>query len=549
MEQTGQDPSTLIDLFCRKSKGRASKGKREISISAQESRGRLIADRLGLTVRHVWREVGSASRFNTRKSRSDQDAALAALERGETGALWLFRMDRWDRRGAGSILRIIEPEDGRPRRLLFDNGDPDNPGIGLDSSNPRDRKELIRRAEEAREETEVLSERIRNTKTHQRANGEWVNAIAPYGLKVVLVEKEDEDGDIIVERKLAIDDASAEEPDNPELTKAQVAFLVTYEFPAKRGFSGRASAAYLNDRGIPSPSGGHWAHATIREMISNPAYAGWQVTGRHSGGGRRRVYRDPAGNRVSVMHGPALLTDEQQAEAQAAVKGAPGKGVPNDGTTHDTRAKHLLTGLLRCAGCGGAMTSSASNSYTCWKPRAGKPCPAPSFAGRKSLEAYVYWRWWSRLTNSDPDDELVIAVADRWAAKVRPQATEDSRAAMTALEAAEQRLARVWSDRRAGRYDGPSEQYFDGDLRDANQAVMEAKKALEDSTSRRGVDIGFLMDPASCEGAWEAADPALRRTLLSLAIDTITVTKAPYRGAPFKGQERTRVKWVDGRED
>jgi DNA invertase Pin-like site-specific DNA recombinase len=548
MEHSGEDPSKLIDLYCRKSKRKASGGKREISISAQETRGRLIADKLGLTVRHVWREVGSASRFSTRKSRTDQDAALAALERREVAALWVYRMDRWDRRGAGAILRIIEPEDGLPRRIIFDNGDPDNPGIGLDSSNPRDRKELIRKAEDAREETEILSERVRNTKTHQRSNGEWVNATAPYGLKVVLIEKEDEDGDVIVERKLAIDDALAGDPAKPERTKAQVAFDITYNFPVNKGFSDRATAGYWNDRKVPSPSGGTWAHATVRDMIQNPVYAGWQTTGRQDGKSRRLLYRDSAGNRVSVMHGPPLLTDEQQREAQDARKGVAGSGVPKDGRAHTTRASHLLTGILRCAGCGGSMSFSGT-TYTCWKPKAGKPCPAPAVAARKSLEEFVYWRWWMKLTNSEPDDELVIAVADRWAARVQPQATEDSKAAMEALGLAEQRLARVWADRKAGYYDGPSEMYFRADLAEASEAVAEAKKALEVSTARRGVDIGFLMDPESCEGAWEAADKPLRRALLHLAIDYVTVTKAPYRGSPFKGMERTRFRWADGTED
>ncbi|WP_422127321.1 recombinase family protein [Streptomyces misionensis] len=548
MEQSGEDPSTLIDLFCRKSRGRASKGRREISISAQETRGRLAAEQLGLKVRHVWREVGSASRFSTRKSRTDQDAALAALERGETGALWLFRMDRWDRRGAGSILRIIEPEDGRPRRLLFDNGDPDNPGIGLDSSNPRDRKELIRRAEEAREETEVLSERVRTTKTHQRANGEWVNRQAPYGLKVVLIEKQDEDGDVIVERKLAIDDAPAGDPSNPEKTKGEVAFDVTYTFPVKKGLSDRRSAMHLNEMKIPSPSGGTWAYATVRDMINNPVYAGWQIGGRQEGKTRRLLYRDADGNKVSVMHGPALLTDEQQREAQDARKGPAGSGVEKDGRPHNSVATHLLSDLLRCAGCGSSMPFSGTQ-YACWRIKSGKPCPAPAIAAKKSLEEFVHFRWWARLTNADPDDDLVVAVADRWAARVQPQATADSKAAMEALGVAERRLARVWADRRAGHYDGPSEQFFAADLKEANEAVDRIRKQLEAYIARRGVDVSFLMDPESCTGAWEAADVGLRRALLRLAIDKITVCKAPYNGARFKGFERTRFTWVDGVED
>lgn len=508
----------------------------------------MIAESLGLTVRHVWREVGSASRFRTsRKARTDQDGALKALERGEVGALWVFRLDRWDRRGAGAILRIIEPEDGRPRRLLFDNGDPDSPGIGLDSTNPRDRKELIRRAEEAREETEMLSERVRNTKTHQLANGEWVNHSAPYGLKVVLVEVVDEDGDIIVERKLALDDASAGCPDDPDRTRAQVAFDVAYTLPVQ-GESSRAIAVAVNVDRIPSPTGGEWAHSTVRDMVRNPAYAGWQTTGRQDGRSRRILYRNPQGERVSVMHGPALLTDEQQAEAINALRGGEGSGVPRSGAVHDTRSRYLLTGLLRCGGCLGPMSFSGKG-YRCWKPSAGKTCPAPASAATALVEDFVYQRWFGRLTASDVDDPLIHVAADRWMARIQPEATADSRAAMAALTAAEHALARVWADRKAGLYEGPSEAFFAPTLAEATEDLAKAKQRVSATTSRRGIDISFLMDPAMCEEAWESAELPLRRDLLRLAIESVTVTKARARGVRFNGWLQTRFQWGDGTED
>ncbi|MGP3750910.1 recombinase family protein [Streptomyces sp. IBSNAI001] len=459
----------------------------------------------------------------------------------------MFRLDRWDRRGAGAILRIIEPEDGRPRRILFDNGDPDNPGIGLDSSNPRDRKELIRRAEDAREETEVLSERVKNTKTHQRANGEWVNHSAPYGLKVVLVDVEDEDGDLLVERKLALDDAPAREGEGAP-SKADVAFKVTYALPVQKN-SGRAISRIMNSADIPSPAGGEWAHATVRDMVRNPAYAGWQTTGRQDGRSRRVLFRDEAGKKVSVMHGPALLTDEQQAEAIAALQGAEGAGVSAGGTgVHDTRARHLLTGLLVCGGCGGPMSFSGKG-YRCWKPSAGKHCPAPASVAQHLADFFVHQRWEARLAGSEPDDPLVYAVAERWAARVQPVATEESRAALEALTAAERALSRVWADRKAGLYDGPSESFFAPALKEATDDVVAAKKRVGDTTARRGVDVSFLLDPAVCEGAWEAADNQLKRTLLRLAIDSVTVTKARARGVRFDGWTQTRFLWADGEED
>jgi DNA invertase Pin-like site-specific DNA recombinase len=540
------DPRTLIDLFCRKSQAVKSKGgKREVSIKAQEARGRRVAEELGLTVRHVWREVGSASRFSRRKARTEQDKALRAVENAEVGALWLFRVDRWDRRGAGSILKIIEPDDGIPRRLLIDNGDPDNPGISLDSTNPRDRKELINRAEQAREETEILSERVRNTKDTQRANGEWINGTAPYGLKIVIVEIEDDEGDIIEERKLAQDDALAGDPENPERTKAEVAFELIYTLPLE-GHSSRAIPILANARGIPSPTGGQWASATVRDMIHNPVYAGWQTTGRQNNASRRLLYRNHIGDRVSVM-APGeepLMTDEQQKAAEAALRGESGLGVPKDGSTHDTRPKHLLTGLNKCRGCNGGAMSYSGLGYTCWKKGAGKTCPAPAYCAKKSAESYVFMAWSARLTNAEDDDPLLAEVARRWAGVVNPKATEDEKAAREALTLAESALQRVWTDRRAGRYDGPSEAYFDGDLRDATEAVSAARRALLEARGSTAVDISFLLDMQSLTEAWEDASDSHKRELLALAIDEIWVTKAAKKGIPFDGDDRMEIRWA-----
>lgn len=541
------DPSGLIDLFLRKSRRRADRGRRETSITAQETRGRAVAAELGLTVRHVWREVGSASRFSTRKARQVQDAALRALERRETGALWLFRVDRWDRRGAGAILRIIEPDDGIPRRLLVDNGDPDNPGIALDSANPRDREELIRQAELARRETEILSERIRTTKQHQLKNGEWVNGRAPYGYRVILIESassdEFDDEDVVIERRLERDTAPAGDPTNPNLSRADIARWVRYGGPVS-GHKERTMVQDLNRRNVPGPLGKPWSIPTVRDMLANPVYCGWQSTATASHGRGRVIYRNEAGEKLRVVVGEPILTDAEDQEAKSKLR-VPGSS-PH--MARDTRAKHLLTGRLRCHGCGSAATHRGPG-YQCWRPSAGQPCPAPAFAAQWAIEGYVVQRWISRLSASEPTDELVMTVAERWAAVVQPSEAADARAALNALEAAELALARVWADRRAGLYSGPSEAFFPPALREANEAVDAARLAVRETAGARGVDVTFLMDSALAEEAWNAADLPMRRTLLGLAIDVVEISRSPYRGARFVGPQRVRITWADGVTD
>ncbi|MGA4845682.1 recombinase family protein [Streptomyces sp. G5(2025)] len=540
MNTQPDDTSHLIDLVCRKSQAVKSKtGRREISVSAQEARGRKTAELLGLTVRHVWREVGSASRFRRSKKVPKQDLALQALDRGEIGALWVFRLDRWTRRGAGAILSIVEPADGRPRRLLIDNGDADNPGIGLDSANPRDRSELIRRAEDAREETEVLSERVRNTKTFQLENGEWLSGVAPYGLRVVMVSAFDEDGEEIEERKLQRDpETSAGIPGEPHVTKMEIARLVTYEWPVAR-VTKREMARRLNERGVPSPTGGNWAFSTVANMIGNPAYAGWQITGRSDNRSRRMLYLNENGEKVSVMVGPPLLEEDEYNEAQAASRG---NGPPAD--AESWKAKHLLTDLLECCGCSSSMPS-AGTSYACWRSRAGGVCPAPANAAAYSAEEYVFQRWSARLHSADLDDPLLAIVAERWAARKDPQASEEEQTARAALADAERVLSRLWQDRRAGLFDGPSERFFAPQLTEANAAVMAAQKELDGIQGAGPVDISFLLELGQQREAWEAADLPLKRDLLRLAIRRIRVRRAPKRGVQFDGDSRMEINWLD----
>lgn len=540
--ETAPDPAGLIDLFCRKSKAvrsKASKGKKqEISISAQETLGRKVAAMLGKQVRHVWKEVGSASRFRKGKARDEQSKALKALERGEVGALWCYRLDRWDRGGAGAILRIIEPEDGIPRRLLF-GWDEDTQRPVLDSTNKRDRGELIRRAEEAREESEKLSERVKDTKAHQRENGEWVNARAPWGLRVVIVTVTDEEGDEYDERKLAVDDDPAGDPAG--LTKGEAARLVfTLPVTDRLSYAGIANA--MNAREIPSPTGGPWIVPTVRDMIHNPAYAGWQTTGRQDGRNRRLTFYNNEGQRVSVMHGPPLVTDAEQEAAKAAVKGEDGAGVPKDGSPHDTRRKHRLTGLVRCSGCGGSCSMSG-NGYRCWRSSVKDGCPAPTYAAAKSLEDYVALRWAAKLSASEPDDPFILAVADRWAALTQPQATEDEKYAKAALREAEKSLARLLRDRQNGIYDGPAEQFFAPAYQEALSTLQAAKDAVAASAVSTTVDVTWLVDSADYEDVWLRASETMKKQIMECCIQEIWVTKG-QRGRPFDGDERVTIKWV-----
>jgi site-specific DNA recombinase len=119
-------------------------------------------------------------------------------------------------------------------------------------------------------------------------------------------------------------------------------------------------AKELNARGIPSPRSGQrgtgsWSPSVIHEMLRRPRYVGLIEYGRHKkgykGGTKVRTKR-PDGEvmRVEAPH-LRIVDDETWRKVHARVSGlvrGPSKGGP--------APRHLLSGLARCAECGGPMT-------------------------------------------------------------------------------------------------------------------------------------------------------------------------------------------------
>ncbi|MDH6122557.1 hypothetical protein ABH930_006836 [Kitasatospora sp. GAS204A] len=136
----GQPEAQSIDLYCRKSK--LVRGHRqELSTDAQKEQGHRRAHREGYAVRKVWKDIASGYKD---VERADFDRALKALAGGDVPALWAYAVDRFSRKGAEDLLKVI----GKAQ-VIFDMD-------GLDSNEPRDRRWIINRAEEAREYSENL---------------------------------------------------------------------------------------------------------------------------------------------------------------------------------------------------------------------------------------------------------------------------------------------------------------------------------------------------------------------------------------------------------
>ncbi|MFJ6466840.1 recombinase family protein [Streptomyces sp. NPDC091387] len=487
-----------IDLYLRKSQITRQRDK-ALTFRAQESRGREWAEEHGYTVRKRWADNLSAYSDTTRP---EFDKAIAALAADEVPALWCYALDRFSRRGAGSVLPLLDSG----KRLVFDYE-------RLDSAEPRDRKQIITRAEEAREYSELLSHRVLDTKAQQREEGAWLSA-APYGFEIA-------------------DPTSRKLKHGKRWSNVLRIFAETAE-----GKSGRTIAVGLTADKQASPNGGAWAGSTIHRIIQSPVYEGWQSVTPVKGG-RSIAYRNRRGERVSVLAEDVAPVPPELIKAARLTVAGHSAVAPEH---RSRKPKHLLTGLLTCEGCGGG-TAIHGRSYRCYRYTVGQPCPRPASVMRSLLESYVYDEWQSAILSARVDDAspLMVAVAERWVALTKPEETEEHREALAAVKAAEKALEQLAMDRRAGVYSGAIGRFFP---RLVEEAEADLAAASERAAEYGGpVNLALFDEPEALSEAWQAADSDLRRDLIRLAIDRVMITQG-LRGRPFDGDARCDIEWA-----
>ncbi|MFB8770947.1 recombinase family protein [Nocardiopsis alba] len=498
-----------VDLHVRKSKVLAKGNRlREVSTDEQLRRGREWAARNGYTVRREWVELGSAY---AERERPEWRAALRALLSGETDVLWNYMFDRFSRKGVEDLLLVL----GRAR-VVFDYDD-------LDTMNERDRSQLIQEAERARDYSRRLSHRVRDVKAGLREQGLWVGGTPPWGIVVDPVTRKTRP------------DTSPTGGVTP-LTKAGVAWNWIQKLHA--GTSGRALARWMNDMRIPPRKGKEWTVAVILAVIRTPTFVGLQpVLAAKGADARTEPFRDAQGHTVSV--GAGICTQEERDRALATLT----ETHTTPGPRSDGKARHLMTDLLHCAGCD-ASAPCAGEGYRCLRAISGlSGCDAHAYVGRSAIERYVAARWLDRVTALEPTDTLAMVIAERWAAHKAPETTAEHLEARAALKAAETRRERLNAALTAGAYDDAMD-VFTASMKAATAEVTAAREALAEHTGPTP-DPSLVDDPETVREAWKAADLPTRRMLLRLAIDKVTVSKAPYPGARFDGDARVTITWAD----
>ena len=163
------------------------------------------------------------------------------------------------------------------------------------------------------------------------------------------------------------------------------------------GNSPRKIAASLNAEMVPSPRGGQWNASTINGnqkrrngILNNELYLG-RITYN-----RQRFVKDPdTGKRRSrpnpqklwvITHVPELQIIEQ--DIWDKTQSLKQRYFSHRGNKRQTK-KRLLSGLVKCGGCGGSMTIVNRQRYSCSTKREKGTCDNPAGIQAERLEARV----------------------------------------------------------------------------------------------------------------------------------------------------------------
>ncbi|BCI54681.1 serine recombinase [Mycolicibacterium litorale] len=369
----------------------------------------------------------SISASDARKNRPGYDALVKAYEAGQFNALVTYDLDRLTRQPR-QLEDWIDAAEGRGLAVVTANGEAD---LTTDGGRLFARMKLA----VARSEVERKSAR-QKVAAHQRAQ----LGRPPLGVRLTGYTAK---GETI--------------PDEADVVRRMFKMF-------DAGESLRSIARQLTDEGVHTRHGKAWNPSTVRDILTNPRYAG------------RAVYDGkPTGERGQWE---ALVTDDVFDAIQNRLSD-PLRRTNRVGTDR----RHLGSGLFLCAACGEPVSGWSQGRYRCKERHVNR--------ARGPVDAWVREVIAARLRREDMVDLLAPAQAD-----LAPLLNE--------AERLRNRLAATAADYDADRIDG--HRYFT-----KTQAIKAELKGVESQLAahRTGPALGDVL------GAPDPAQAFLDSTLMA----------------------------------
>lgn len=273
----------------------------------------------------VAEEIGSGDKI---ESRPVFKRTLQQLEQGKFNAIAVKEIARLGR-GSYSDMGIIFDLIEKKRIYII------TPYKIYDIENPSDARQIRFELFFAREEFEMIRERMLSSKISLAHEGRWVVGAAPFGYglnnKTTTLEINEEAAQIV---RLIFDLFVFGKQENGNLK--EVSF--------------RAIANYLNKLGILSPRGRNWQYLTVKRILENPAYIGTLKyrTRKRIG---NKYYKRPEDEWIVVEHAhEPIISKDIWDKAQEKLKNR-----PRETHTKLDFSPCELAGLVVCTKCGRRM--------------------------------------------------------------------------------------------------------------------------------------------------------------------------------------------------
>jgi site-specific DNA recombinase len=497
----------------------------------QQRLNRQTAQAFGLKIKpgYDFSEPGkSASKPITR--RELERGINAVVSEKAVEALLLSSVDRLSRLGMRHVGEMLDAVDAVGGRIIFNKGN-------LDSSQPASRAIIAFLAEQARDESNMLSWRIETWREGCRLKGKWTGR-HPYGYLVV-------DGRL-----------------TPHPDEAPIVRRIVLDF--LDGQTARQIARALNEAGVLAPAASKaaqiradgrepkeamstwWSTSAVTRLLRNPVLVGWA---RHNG----RIVLGPDGEPVGF--GDGILSPGEHARVlvelerrTAIVQQSPTRTREAGSRTGGGRpSRYLLVGIARCGGCNYSMSANSNRSddwrghyYECGAAGGGRTCPASAYIQVERADSEVMRQLRTRLAAMEPSDPILGAIAERWLELTMPEGEGERAVLQSRLDAVRGRIVDLEEARYVrgefstaddvARWDGMMAR-----LRLQRDAVIQD---LDELGPPPDFDLTTLRATYSSE-VWDASPLAQRRRWLQVAVSKVMVASAQRRKVPAR--DRVRV--------
>lgn len=447
---------------------------------------------------------------------------LQDVRAGKVASVVVTKLDRLTR-SIKDLLSLLELFDAHGVRFV-------SLTQNLDTSTPIGRFMLQLLGIIAELERGLVSERVAEDMRVMAKKGKWLGGPVPFGYRAV-------DG------KLEI------EPEEAALVKR-----IFDDYLEQRSL--RAVTHRLNDDGKRTRGGQPWAPTTVRRILTSDTYRGSTTFGKrrtHAQTGKVRPAEPANWIQASSAH-PAIVEEKTFERVQALLPQKQGKPTRSDRV-------YLLSGLVRCAKCGGAMSPAHQQRgdrtwsyYRCHlrENRGATSCSSKSIRMADLDELVV-----SRLRELGSDRAFLrdraTALGVLKAANAAPAASTPAVAPdLRRLEEKLRRLIELYEDEAI---DLPTfrerKQALDGQLEAARTQTAAAAADVRHEQSRVSEEVFeqafFQVQKFGAE--WERLDPNGRQIALRSVLKAVVVDEKQVEIQVYLDGDCGNGTSVDGRCD